>query len=183
MRWSTSASQACGSTSFNLAVSISVNIAAARSPPRSEPANNQARRPRAIPRNARSAALLVRQIRPSSRNRVKARPAPQHVIDGLGGVGVARQPGALGPHPALQCSNQRLDPFLSHSVPLLGPGTVDLALDGEDLVDAANRLDRQWHLPQIGQHEELAPAVGPARRFGDLAADFASPRTDSPNPA
>src|SRR4029077_18148831 len=25
-------------------------------------------------------------------------------------IGVARQPGALGPHPALQCSNQRLDP-------------------------------------------------------------------------
>src|ERR1700694_6049409 len=71
MRRSTSASQACGSTPFNLSVSINVSIAAARSPPRSEPANNHARRPRAIPRNARSAALLVRQIRPSSRNRVK----------------------------------------------------------------------------------------------------------------
>src|SRR2546421_11519733 len=62
----------CGSTPFNLAVSINVNIAAARSPPRSEPANNHARRPRAIPRNARSAALFDRQIRPSSRTRVKA---------------------------------------------------------------------------------------------------------------
>ena len=50
---------------------------------------------------------------------------------------------------------------------LLGPGTVDLALDGEDLVDTAKHLDRQWHLPQIGQHEELAPAVRPARGFGD----------------
>ena len=61
-----------GSTSLSLAVAISVYMAAARSPPRSEPAKSQARRPRAIPRNARSAALLVRQMRPSSRKRVKA---------------------------------------------------------------------------------------------------------------
>ncbi len=33
-------------------------MAAARSPPRSEPANSHERRPRAIPRRARSAALL-----------------------------------------------------------------------------------------------------------------------------
>ena len=46
--------------------------AAARSPPRSEPANRQARRPRAIPRSARSAALYDTQTRPSSRKRVKA---------------------------------------------------------------------------------------------------------------
>jgi len=72
MRRSTSASQACGSMSLSLAVAIRVYIAAARSPPRSEPANNQARRPRAIPLNARSAALFERQMRPSSRNRVKA---------------------------------------------------------------------------------------------------------------
>src|SRR5258708_3824722 len=84
-------------------------------------------------------------------------------------MGVARQRGALGPHPAFQCGNQRLDPLLSDGMPLLGGGAVDLALDGEDLVDAANRLDRQWRLPQIGQHKELAPAVGPARRFGDPA--------------
>src|SRR5437660_3830670 len=54
-------------------------------------------------------------------------------------------------------------------MPLLGGGAVDLALDGEDLVDAANRLDRQWRLPQIGQHKELAPAMRPARRFDDPA--------------
>ena len=39
MRSRTPASQACGSTSFNLAVPIRVYITAARSPPRSEPAN------------------------------------------------------------------------------------------------------------------------------------------------
>jgi hypothetical protein len=67
----------------------------------------------------------------------KGSPALQHVVDGLGGVGVARQPGALGPHPAFQCGNQRLDPLLSDGMPVLGRGAVDLALDGEDLVDAA----------------------------------------------
>jgi hypothetical protein len=40
-----SASQARGSISFSLAVTISDYIAAARTPPRSEPANNQALRP------------------------------------------------------------------------------------------------------------------------------------------
>jgi uncharacterized protein YcbK (DUF882 family) len=40
MRANTSASQACGSTSFILAVVISVAMTAARSAPRSEPANS-----------------------------------------------------------------------------------------------------------------------------------------------
>jgi hypothetical protein len=71
MRRSTSASQA-GLMSLSLAVPIRVYIAAARSPPRSEPANSHDRRPRAMPRKARSAALLLRQMRPSSRKRVKA---------------------------------------------------------------------------------------------------------------
>src|SRR3954447_26388775 len=71
MRARTSASHASGSTSFNLAVMISVAMAAARSAPRSEPAKSHDRRPRAKPLRARSAALLERQIRPSSRKRVK----------------------------------------------------------------------------------------------------------------
>ena len=72
MRASTSASQACGSTSLSLAVMISVAMTAARWAPRSEPANSHAFRPRAKPRSARSAVLLLRQTRPSSRKRVKA---------------------------------------------------------------------------------------------------------------
>eukprot|EP01033_Poteriospumella_lacustris_P020019 gene20019-gene20448 len=72
MRAKTSASQAWGSTSFILAVTIRLYMAAARWPPRSEPQKSQERRPSAIPLRARSAALLLRQTRPSSRNRVKA---------------------------------------------------------------------------------------------------------------
>src|SRR5450755_2588544 len=44
MRASTSASHARGSTSFSFAVTINEYIAAARSPPRSDPANSQALR-------------------------------------------------------------------------------------------------------------------------------------------
>ena len=47
-------------------------MSAARSPPRSDPANSHAFLPRATPLKARSAALLVRQMRPSCSKRVKA---------------------------------------------------------------------------------------------------------------
>jgi len=57
---------------LSVAVAIKVYIAAARSPPRSDLANSHARRPRATPRKARSAALFDKQMRPSSRKRVKA---------------------------------------------------------------------------------------------------------------
>src|SRR6478736_8170642 len=72
IRAKTSASQACGSTSFILAVTMRLYIAAARSPPRSDPQNSQDFLPRAMPRRARSAALFDGHTRPSSRNRVKA---------------------------------------------------------------------------------------------------------------
>ena len=54
-----------------LAVAISVAMAAARAAPRSEPAKSNERRPKAKPLSARSAALLVRQILPSTRKPVK----------------------------------------------------------------------------------------------------------------
>jgi hypothetical protein len=59
MRRKTSASQACGPMPLSLAVAMRVYIAAARSPPRSEPANSHDRRPSAMPRNGRPAARLV----------------------------------------------------------------------------------------------------------------------------
>ena len=71
MRPRTSASQACGSILLSLAVPMSVYIAAARTPPRSEPQNSHDFLPRAIPRSALSAALFERQMRPSSRKRAK----------------------------------------------------------------------------------------------------------------
>ena len=49
-----------------------------------------------------------------------------------------------------------------------GQETVDRAIDGEQRIDAAGHLDRQRRL-QIGQLEEVAPAMAPARRLGDWA--------------
>jgi hypothetical protein len=111
----------------------------------------------------------------------EGRPALHDVVTDLGGVGMARQASALGPRPALQCGNQRLEPFLSDDMPLIARGAVDPALNGEDLVDAANRFGRQWRLLQIRQRKELATAMGPARRFHDRTgtslrlAQFAEP--------
>ncbi len=85
MRARTSASQACGSTSLSWAVWFSEWSTAARCPPRSEPPNSHAFRPSGTQRSARSAALFVRQIRPSSRKRMKA-PAPEHVVYRLGQI-------------------------------------------------------------------------------------------------
>ena len=70
-RANTSASQACGSMPFSFAVAIRLYMTAARSPPRFEPQNSHDLRPSATPRSARSAALFVKQTRPSSRKRVK----------------------------------------------------------------------------------------------------------------
>ncbi|KQX16519.1 hypothetical protein ASD01_08295 [Ensifer sp. Root423] len=71
MRASTSASHAWGSISLSLALMISVAMKAARSAPRSEPVKSYAFLPRAKPRNARSAVLLLRHIRPSPTKDVK----------------------------------------------------------------------------------------------------------------
>ena len=43
----------------------------------------------------------------------EGRPALEHVIDRLGGLGVARQPGAFGPHPLVQLGDERSDALLA----------------------------------------------------------------------
>jgi len=53
--------------------------------------------------------------------------------------------------------------FLPHRQPLLGPLSVDLALDGKDGIDPAHRINRQRRLRHIGQHEQLTPPTRPTR--------------------
>ena len=60
-----------GEKSSGFAFMISMTIKAARSAPRCDPAKSQDFRSRAEPRNARSAALFVRQILPSFRKDIK----------------------------------------------------------------------------------------------------------------
>ena len=120
-----------------------------------------------MPRSARSAALLRQADAAVVEEAGEGRPALEHVVDRLGGLGMARQPGAFGAHPVFEIGDERPALSLARRQPVAGRHAVDLALDGEDRVDPPDRLDRQRRLAQIGQLEELAPAMAPARRLGD----------------
>src|SRR6266851_7176181 len=80
---------------------------------------------------------------------------------------MARQPGTLGTHPSFKVGDEQRHALLARRQPVTGRTTVDLALDGEDRVDAAHRLQRDGRFAGVGDDEELAPAVSPARRLGD----------------
>jgi len=82
---------------------------------------------------------------------------------------VARQPGAFGAHPGFEIDDDRLGFLLPHRQPVAGRLAIDLALYGEDRVDAPNRFDRQRRLAQVGLLKEVAPAVAPACRLGNRA--------------
>src|SRR3712207_6119418 len=121
-------------------------MAAARSPPPSEPANVEFLRPTASPRSRRSAALFDIQIRPLSKDPGEGRPAVQGVGEGLADLGPARDSRVLDAQPSLELADQRLRPLLPDCQAPLGRLAVDLTLDREQLVDAPDRLSREWRL-------------------------------------
>ena len=101
-------------------------------------------------------------------------PALQHIGHRLGDVGMPRQPGPLGPHPLVEIGDEPSKPLAADREPLRGRQTIDLALDGEDRVDTFDRFDSQRRDRRqlaaglggdVGQDEELAPGVRPARRL------------------
>src|ERR1700734_1668561 len=105
MRARTSASQACGSTSLSFAVWMSVYMTAARSAPRSDPANSHDFLPRAKPR--RAPGRIVREADPPIvKQASEGLPARQHVVDRLSNRDVSREFGALGAHPSLERGDQ-----------------------------------------------------------------------------
>src|SRR3954468_23835394 len=121
MRPSTSASQACGSMPLSLAVSIRVNMAAARSPPRSEPANSQDLRP-----IQRSLGRVVVEGQPSIIEAAdESGPARPHVAEGGGELGFARQfgPGLIGP--GGQPRRNRFRSPVAFSSPVVGLKALD----------------------------------------------------------
>ena len=90
IRLRTSASQACGSTLLSLAVPMRVYIAAARTPPRSEPQNSHDFRPKAIPLSALSAALCRhRHNAAHADNRIMPRSGRNLLIQLIHGLGLA----------------------------------------------------------------------------------------------
>lgn len=137
-----SVSHACGSMPFIFAVTMRLYIAAARRPPRSDPQNSQDFRPRAMPRKPRSAALLERHTRSSSRNSVKLAHRFSDVVERLGQVVTARQFGELFAHVDLKVLDQRPAQRLPHLKTLLGSPSIDRALDLEQRIGPPYDLDR-----------------------------------------
>src|SRR5215475_13340676 len=131
-------------------------MAAARRPPSSDPAKVQFFRPTATARSSRSAALFDMQSRPSSRKRLNASQRLRQYLIALvvslflGAWRVAR---ATTP-PARRSGAATL---LAHTQTLLRSKTVDLALDGEQNVDALDRLGRDRRLAEPREVKELAP--------------------------
>src|ERR1041384_13239 len=114
MRPSTSVSQACGSMPLSLAVSIRVKhrcgaLAAAigaGEQPRLAADSYSAQCPLGGIVGQADAAVV--------QEAGEGRPALQHVVDCLGDLGMAREPGPFAAHPALQLGADRLDALLPH---------------------------------------------------------------------
>src|SRR5882757_912562 len=132
-------------------------MAAARSPPASDPAKVQFFLPIAMPRKARSAALLDKQ----------ARPAVEAIVDRLGGIVLGREQCPLLPHPDFELGNDRPRSFTTHGKPLLRGFTVDAALHLEEHVDTTHGFAGYRRLSLFHQVDKLPPAVAPAGRFKD----------------
>ena len=101
----------------------------------------------------------------------EGRPTLEHIVHGLGGVGMARQPATLGAHPFCEVANERRDTVLACGTPVISCQPVDLALDREDRVDAAHGLDGQGRF--TGRTKKLrrpwlqqaASVIGPGLRL------------------
>ena len=145
---------------------ISEYITAARSPPRSDPANSQALRPIATPHSALR-SVVAEAYAAVVEEAGECRPALEHVIYGLGGLGVARQPAPLGAHPVCKIADQWRDAVLAGSAPVTSGDPVEFTLDREDRVDAPHGFDRQRRFAGVGEDEEIATAMAPAQRLGD----------------
>jgi len=112
--------------------------------------NNHDFLPRTIAREARSAASLVRQIWPSSRER-EGRPALEHLINRL--CSPAERASSF-PARADEWCDANLCPA---EKPLISPSTAKMS---EDVVDAAHRLGGERHLPASARTRKCAPAMG-----------------------
>ena len=98
---------------------------------------------------------------------MSAIPALEAVVDRLAGLAVLGDPGALLAQPGLQRDDERSAALVAHARTLLRRQAVDLALDGEQGIDALDRLDRDRRLVDPRQIEELAPRMRPAGRLDD----------------
>ena len=94
-------------------------------------------------------------------------PSGEAVGDGLGDLALPGELGALFAQPSLQRDDERTAALVTHAQAFLWGDAVDLALDGEQGVDALNRFNGNRCLVEPRQVEELAPRMCPARRLDD----------------
>jgi len=73
---------------------------------------------------------------------------------------------ALLAHPALEVGNERRDLLLPHGEALIGGQAVDGALGGEDRINPPHSLRGERRTGDLGQLEQLAPAMCPAGGLG-----------------
>src|SRR5207248_749808 len=105
-------------------------------------------------------------------------PTLEAVVDGFAGVTVFGDPGALFTQPGLQIDDERSAALIAHANAFRRRHAVDLALDGEQDIDALDRLGRDRRLVDPRQVEELAPPVRPAGgldNWSSLAAGLVEP--------
>jgi hypothetical protein len=94
-------------------------------------------------------------------------PTLQHVVHGLGEVIVARQLCPFGTHLCLKRGHQWRDVPLAYRKSLSRRRAIDRGFCREYRVNLAHGLNGQRHVMHLGQLEQFAPAMGPARRFQD----------------
>jgi hypothetical protein len=94
-------------------------------------------------------------------------PALQHVVHRFRDIGMPGEFGAFAAHPLLESGDERSDSDLPRAMTLSCREAVDVALDVEDRIDPTHRFDRERRLGKIGEDEQLAPFMRPARGLGD----------------
>ena len=118
MRARTSASQACGSMSLSFAVPISVYMNAARSPPRSEPANSHAFAAEGHTAQRAFGGVVGQADTTVVEEPGERGPVLQHIVDRTRDRVVACESGTLGPQPLLQVCDERDRDLPAHGKPL-----------------------------------------------------------------
>ncbi len=92
----------------------------------------------------------------------ECRPSGEAVGNGLTNLALSGELGALLVQPSLQRDQEGATALVAHVQAFLRRLTVDLALDGEQDVDALDRFDGNRRLVEPGEVEELASCMRPA---------------------
>ena len=142
MRERTSASQACGSTPFILAVTMRLYMAAARCLPRSDPQNSHDFSTQGDTSQPSFGGVVREADASVFEEEGEACPALENVFDRFGQVVPTSEPSDLRTHIDMKIVDQWPAQHLPDGQAFLGALAVDGSLDLEQRVDTAHDLDR-----------------------------------------